>query len=364
MSSVGFAQRNDRAARDEISVQEISNRLAGQAAEVAKALLPAGRRDGQFWSCGGTHGDKGNSLKVNLTGARRGKWKDFATNEYGDLIDLIMATQGLDKGGAVQWAKRYLGIETERAQRSPEERRAWREQQEREAAERAQAAAEEEAADRAQRLASAIEIWRKCRKFPDAVTQADKYLRARGIIGPLPPTLRHHPRLWHGKTQRFLPALVAAVQGPDMLQDGQTRAPIIAVHRHWLDPQRPDVRKATDKFSLGPLKGGCVRLTGAAQRLILCEGVETGLSLKQSHTSAVWCALSVGNMVEAWIPDQVRELVIACDGDSVRRPAWYQARMAAVKRHERPGRVIRIMEPPEGMDFNDIAQLQTIGGLK
>ncbi len=331
---------------------------------MAKVLLPAGRLEGQFWSCGGTNGDKGQSLKVNLTGTRRGKWKDFATNEYGDLIDLIMATEGLDKGGAVQWAKRYLGIESARSDQSPEERRAWREQKDREAAERAAADAATEAEDRAQKQASAIEIWRKCRKFPDVVTQADKYLRARGILGPLPPTLRHHPRLWHGKSQRFLPALVAAVQGPDMLEDGKIHAPILGVHRHWLDPQRPDIRKATDKFSLGPIKGGCVRLTKAASRLILCEGVETGLSLKQSQTAAVWCALSVGNMVNAWIPDEVTDLVIACDGDSVGRSSWYQARELAVQSHKRPGRIIRIKEPPTGMDFNDIAQLQTIGGLK
>ncbi len=352
---------------DDLTVAEIAQRLAAQAQAVARALLPSGHLEGggQFWSAGDTAGNKGQSLKVNLTGARRGQWKDFASNEFGDLIDLIMATQGLDKGAAVQWAKAYLGLEHRSTPRSPEERAADRARREREAAEREaldQAAA---AADRALKQADAIQIWRASNKFPDPSSPADHYLRGRGVLGPLPPTLRHNRRLWHGKSQRFLPGLVACVQGPDEPDEkGRMRAPIIGVHRHWLDPNRPDKRRATDKFSLGPILGGCTRLTKAASRLILCEGVETGLSLKQSQTAAVWCGLTVGGMVRAWIPDEVTELVIACDGDSVGSSAWLEARIRAVRAHERPGRIIRVKEPPQGMDFNDIAQLLAVGGLR
>lgn len=94
-----------------ISVGEISDRLASQVESVARMLLPGGKIVGRDWVAGSIHGEEGGSLKLCLSGDKVGVWADFASDDKGDLIDLWMASQGLDKAGAVKEAKKYLGIE-------------------------------------------------------------------------------------------------------------------------------------------------------------------------------------------------------------------------------------------------------------
>lgn len=93
-----------------MNVSEIAERLAAQASEVAAYLLPNGRKHGPEWQVGSVAGEAGKSLSVRLTGAKRGVWKDFATGEGGDLIDLFMATRGVSVAEAIREAKQYLGI--------------------------------------------------------------------------------------------------------------------------------------------------------------------------------------------------------------------------------------------------------------
>ncbi len=58
-------------------------------------LFPNGRiRGGKFY-VGDVNGNPGKSLVVELEGERRGLWKDFATDEGGDIIDLWARAQGL-----------------------------------------------------------------------------------------------------------------------------------------------------------------------------------------------------------------------------------------------------------------------------
>lgn len=51
-------------------------------------LFPQGRTRGGRFHVGDVDGNPGKSLVVELAGARRGLWKDFATDEGGDVIDL------------------------------------------------------------------------------------------------------------------------------------------------------------------------------------------------------------------------------------------------------------------------------------
>ena len=58
-------------------------------------LFPQGRiRGGKFY-VGDVDGNAGKSLVVELEGDRRGLWKDFASDEGGDVIDLWARSQGL-----------------------------------------------------------------------------------------------------------------------------------------------------------------------------------------------------------------------------------------------------------------------------
>jgi putative DNA primase/helicase len=79
-----------------ISVDEIKSLLLGRLREVLHYLLPAGViRNGKF-HVGDIHGNKGDSLVVELNGTKAGQWHDFATGEGGDIIALWAGVHGKD----------------------------------------------------------------------------------------------------------------------------------------------------------------------------------------------------------------------------------------------------------------------------
>lgn len=74
---------------------EIAQLLSRNAEEVAKHLLPNGKRDGHEWRCGSLSGEAGKSLGIHLHGEKAGVWSDFATGQSGDLLDLWREVRNL-----------------------------------------------------------------------------------------------------------------------------------------------------------------------------------------------------------------------------------------------------------------------------
>lgn len=93
-----------------MNAQELSQRLAERAADVALYLLPGGKKSSGEWKAGSVSGETGLSLSVRLSGAKAGVWRDFATGEGGDLLDLWAACRGLSVSQAMVEAKAYLGV--------------------------------------------------------------------------------------------------------------------------------------------------------------------------------------------------------------------------------------------------------------
>lgn len=93
-----------------MNAQEIAQRLALDAEAVAAMLLPNGKRDGAEWVCGSVDGEAGKSLKVRISGAKAGVWKDFAGDNGGDLLDLWAAVRSVSFAEAFKEAREYLGI--------------------------------------------------------------------------------------------------------------------------------------------------------------------------------------------------------------------------------------------------------------
>lgn len=93
-----------------IPVSEISRRLAERAEAVCKNLVAGGEIVKNEYVCAGIRGGEGKSLKVHLSGSYAGHWKDWATDDHGDLLDLWMASRSLSPGEAVKQAKEWLGI--------------------------------------------------------------------------------------------------------------------------------------------------------------------------------------------------------------------------------------------------------------
>jgi len=90
--------------------KELSQAMAAQASDIAAYLLPGGKRKSGEWVAGNTSGEPGNSLSVRLSGTKAGVWKDFASGECGDILDLWAATRSLSISQAMAEAKQYLGV--------------------------------------------------------------------------------------------------------------------------------------------------------------------------------------------------------------------------------------------------------------
>ncbi len=72
-------------------------------------LLPNGQVSGQEFMVGSVAGEKGKSLKVSLTGEEAGLWKDFATDESGDIFSLTEQVQNIEFTQALDFIARWLG---------------------------------------------------------------------------------------------------------------------------------------------------------------------------------------------------------------------------------------------------------------
>jgi DNA primase len=298
-----------------VTPAEIASELARRVDSVVPELLAAARRCGGYWSCGSVEGEPGNSLYVHRTGVRIGKWRDCATDEFGDLIDLIRLTKRLDLHGACDWGRAFIGVtEVTTSKRGDDEEKGRRD---------------------------ALRIWRESVAAPG--TPVEIYLRSRGIEIAPPPSLRFHPALFHPLAGRSFPAMVCAVSGPDRR--------LHAIQRVYLAENgagKAEVEKP--KLARGPLLNGAVRLAPATTVLGLCEGPETGMSVMQLHRVAVWCAL--GRRMDAVaIPETVARLVIFAD----RGAPGISAAEKAMEAHRLPGRRIEIVLPDAGFgDFNDM----------
>lgn len=93
-----------------MNAKEISQRLEANAGEIATYLLPQGKKAGPEWKVGGIDGQPGQSLSVCIGGAKRGVWKDFATDQGGDLLDLWSAVRCCSVAEAMHQAAQYLGL--------------------------------------------------------------------------------------------------------------------------------------------------------------------------------------------------------------------------------------------------------------
>jgi Toprim domain len=326
-----------------LSAAELARRLAPQAFAICRRCLSNGRREGALWRVGDLGNTPGRSMFVRLTGPRAGRWADMATGDYGDLLDLIAATetQG-DLRAAIGVALDLLNLTAlSRSADVPPS-----------PALSADASRDAAAADT---VALARRLWARCR--PIAGTLAETYLKSRSVPGPfddLP--LRFHPALpWRPHAEAPFarhPALVAAVT------DEHGR--LTGVHRTWLDPDGVKARIAEPRRSLGRLLGNAVRFPALEpshepMALLAGEGLETVLSLRDLlPTTPLAACLSAAHLAAFRPPAHVRRLVIARDNGEAGRRA---ARRLAERMRAR-GVVVIVLRPILS-DFN--ADRQQLG---
>jgi len=93
-----------------MDVKTLAQSLAPHAAGICNELYPDGRVESGCYKIGSIQGERGRSMSVYLNGDQCGKWMDFSTGEGGDLLDLIMYSQGMSLVDAMEWSKKRYGI--------------------------------------------------------------------------------------------------------------------------------------------------------------------------------------------------------------------------------------------------------------
>lgn len=188
------------------------------------------------------------------------------------------------------------------------------------------------------------QIWRE--SLPAEGTIVEEYLRIRGYLGAIPPTIRFHPKLYHSDTKKFYPAMIGAVCCfPDRT--------ITALHRTYLSNGRGKTEVPNNKKMLGATKGGVVRLAPlCGNTLAMAEGIETSLSFQEMTGIPTWSTLSTSGL-KNFIPpslELIQEIVIAADNDE----AGLEAAKKATNRLEEAGYKVNVFHPTTCKDFADL----------
>lgn len=315
------------------SAAELARRLARDAEAVCRHYLSNGRRQGRYWTVGDVMNTPGRSLYVRLIGPEggpgaAGHWTDAASAEYGDLLDLIRLNRDLPSlRDAMDEACRFLALPRPVAP-----------------AGRSLSPAPTGSLQAARRL------FRAGRPTPG--TQAETYLRARGITGRIDwPALRYHPAAWYRETDRApheaWPALLAAVT--------DSGGHITGIQRTWLDRTRPEKAPIADpRRALGCLLGNGVRFGIAGDTLATGEGIETMLALKSVlPLLPMIAALSANHLAALDLSPALRRLYVARDNDA----AGLHAAKRLHERGEAAGIDVRDLVPVD-TDFNaDLCRL-------
>lgn len=363
---------------------EVKELLKTRIEDLCMQLLPDGRRQGRLWvSFNPVTADFDRSspeLKIGLTGDR-GAWKDWRSGDKGDVIGLITYIKGLEFRDAMAWARQWLGLTTmgreERARLESQARvqkRASDEKAERDRLRKIERAGDLFLAGSALGTDSVAEAMARAyfeiRKCPlKAIGNLDR--ETFRFSAATEYWTRAEYRLENGQRRKIadgprLPAIHAAFRGPA----GQ----ITAVHCTFLDPILPKKAnldgdgKFNAKLIYGEAKGAVIRIAHGpeglppeqatkAGPLVLCEGIETGLSLAVAiPEAAVWAGGSLSNMGNApvWM-GSVSHVFLARDNNEGNAQAEKQldSVLAQLAAHGKP---VTVMASILGDDFNDLTR--------
>lgn len=364
-----------------IMVPEIAVRLAGEIEAVIAALSLHGARQGKSFvaECPWSHPGRRAAPKLYIRlQAPRGTWIDFRTGDKGDalwLVAMVLSGGVRDHAAlkeAVAWAKHRYGFGSGQF-----DHKKWAEAVARDKARLAQMEHDAEAELKALR-GKAFRKWLKAAELAPGQSGYD-YLAARAIdlrrLGKIPRAIRFAARedfYHHGKVIHSGPCLMTTMTQAD--------GSFGALHRIWFDPDRPgekadlgcdpDTGKPINPRKMWPDSGGCImRLWrgssglsekeavkhGLLDKVVVCEGVEDGLSLALIDPSRrVIAAGSLSGLLLMTPPGCIDTLTIAADNDWNNPQALAQLEAAQARFIEEFGLTVKVAFSPVGKDFNDL----------
>jgi Toprim domain len=327
-----------------LDAAELAHRLGKRAEAVCRQYLSNGKRQGRYWLVGDVRNAPGRSMFVRLVGpasgkGAAGKWRDSATGEHGDLLDVIRENCGLfDFKDIADEARSFLAMPDPEPGRNDGR----------------SAAAASGSPEASRRLFAMAQ--------PVRQTLVETYLRERAITAlHETASLRFHPRCYYRADENTAtetwPAMIAAVT--------DLTGKLTGTHRTWLDPRGysdANLGRApieTPRRAMGDLLGHAVRFGMGSEVMAAGEGIETILSVRSAvpHMTSI-AALSAAHLAAILFPPSLRRLYVACDND----PAGDGAMATLLQRTAAVGIETIVLTPHLG-DFNEDLRLRGLDAL-
>ncbi len=312
--------------------------------QLAREMFPRAARNGSEVRAGDITGSPGSSFSLKIQGPKVGLWRDFSTNEGGDVFALVMERFGFTFPEALRWLGERAGFSCD----APEAVDRIRREAKRES-ERAAVAAEAKAKSM---LDYARSVWDASKRVT-AGDPVDLYLKSRSIVIPLDHPCFDSIRFSesHSIDRKRGPAMISirtCFEDPDLF---------CGIHRTALVKSLDAKGKMRNvKKMAGIVEGSSpvVRLCDDADittGLFVAEGIETSLSLISAGVNPVVATLSSGGMSRLPAPRGIGSLTIVADRD----PAGLSAAKMLMAQWSSASREVRFFAPfNEGEDYNDV----------
>jgi hypothetical protein len=356
---------------------DIAALLKADVLRLVRALGLEGHRSGTYWMTRSrAHDKKVGGMYVTLTGGMAGAWKDAVADESGDVIGLIAYVKFGDTRANMRdvfaWAREHLGLGT----MTDEQRR----RASQEAQRKAVAASVLDAQELAKKRARAKAVWLDSKAAPFVDSVADSYLLTRGIdirqLTRLPGCLGWLPRRFHRDTQTSWPVMLAcftddagelaALHFTFLARDGSGKAPLPQVENSdgsFEDANERNIWPGFKGAAIRLWRGGTRRSIAAAnawaekhgelETLVLCEGVEDGLSSVLAYPEyRTWAVGSLSNLRHIKLPKCVGDVIVWRDND------WSKPQAAAsfkkgIEALAAQGARVSVARSAIGKDAND-----------
>jgi len=194
-----------------------------------------------------------------------------------------------------------------------------------------------------------LNVIRRRAQLDDGTVQ--RYLVSRGLKSA--PVNPHYIRLmqeYEPSSKKTLPCMVCPIRN---ISGG-----IVGYHKTYLDhdtggkAQIDNPKRFTPALYDGAYRGCSVWLGRAANKLLICEGIETGLAVREMTGQPVWCALSASMMKNIILPEHTRTVEIWADNDT--NQTGQQAAAILAERLRSEGRSVTIYTPPIVGDWLDV----------
>lgn len=293
-------------------------------------------------------GQNKGSLVITIQGSHAGSWYDFAESRGGHLVGLIEQLSGATFKQALEVAAGITGLAPMPTSITPSPMPA--------VTTHKKQPPKDKHIDFAKRIVG--------ESTPITGTLGETYLRThRHITGELPNTLRFHPAIKRYPKHAARPGLVC----PVFDAKGQlARMQITYLDKKTANKAAGDMARLT--FGRGGTHGFVMppdAHTTPSGTVILAEGVETGLSVRQAVPGAtVIVVFGKAQLAKVTLPEKTTQVILACDndGEATYLDAGYQKAIDACEQAQRPMQLI--IPEKTGHDFNDVLKAGGVAAVK